>query len=124
MPVEALSLHEKQMSSGQTDVDTLLRAVADTERRQILHILLDDDLPVTMQELATTLVAYQSDTTRNEPPSGKITKAYTRLYHLHLPQLADAGVIEFEQDKKRITSMNHDGIMTLLDTIITISIGE
>lgn len=109
------------MRSGQIDIDTLLRTVANTERRQILHILLDDELPVTMQELATTLVTYQSEVVHDDPPAGKLTKAYTRLYHLHLPQLADAGMIEFEQEKKRITSVNDDGVMTLLDTIISVS---
>ena len=75
--------------SDQTSVDTVLRALADERRRQVLWQLRDTpDGVATYDEIAAYVIACSRGVDRD----GLIT----RLVHGDLPLLADAGLVEYD----------------------------
>lgn len=74
--------------------DVFYRALADERRRQILSILVEKTLPMDAQTLAKTLAdrAGTDDTDR----------ILIMCYHVHLPLLADAGLIEYSRDERSV----------------------
>ena len=83
------------------DEDTLVEALADDRRREVLSYVVRAEGSLTVDELATTLAA----TDRSRPPvAGDADRVGIRLYHVHLPKLAKVGLIEVEDDYNRVTS--------------------
>lgn len=93
--------------SDDTDLDVVFNCLADPERRYLVRIV-SERAPtnLTAEDLAASLLARThesaqdvSDTTRK--------RVLASLYHVHLPRLSDAGLVEWDQDDDTIESTNH-----------------
>lgn len=72
-------------------VDAAIEALADGERRRVLSSLSEADGRVPIERLAADV---RSDT--DGPSPGREGRGAVRLHHLHLPKLADAGLVEYD----------------------------
>ncbi|WP_231188263.1 hypothetical protein [Haladaptatus sp. DYF46] len=104
------------MSSSDDDddqrcsLDELLKLLADSERRQILTYLLEDaDRPIPLEALLEEL---RSDGSTD--PTQARERLLIRLHHIHLPKLADYGVIEYNASLQLISYTEHPRIEALL----------
>ena len=73
------------------------RAMASRERRRLLYLLLDgQQRPV--EDVATVLVGWDvtESGTVGDPDDRKLV--LLRLVHIHLPLLADAGLIDYDEE--------------------------
>lgn len=90
--------------------ETLLRAVADPERRAVLrHLQATDSPAVDVDDLADAVAS------RGRPTDGEMIAI--ELYHTHLPVLADAEVIEFDRERDSVAYCGDDHVETLLQFI-------
>lgn len=82
----------------------LLDSLNDRQRRRILRQLDDRSGTVTERELAEKLVAED----RNEPvedvPEGPIEGVRIQLQHVHLPQLNEAGLLDWDEGDETVAS--------------------
>jgi hypothetical protein len=80
--------------------DDLHRALATSERRQLLSLLLDQP-EMTLEDAAILLVDVPTD---GEPATGMTDpdRLKTRLHHLHLPLFEDAGLVTYDAETKQI----------------------
>ncbi|WP_225741162.1 DUF7344 domain-containing protein [Halorussus halophilus] len=86
--VSSVSEHD---SLETPEIDVLLEALADQQRRCILEQLVEaDDGVATFSELIDRVLA----TSRG--PNGSRERVATSLHHRHLPKLADAGLVEYD----------------------------
>ena len=76
-------------------LDETHRALADEQRRVILRITGDADLPVSLDRLAT-LVAAET--------AADVDRVRLGLHHKHLPLLADVGALEYDPESHRVTT--------------------
>ncbi|WP_266074820.1 DUF7344 domain-containing protein [Haladaptatus caseinilyticus] len=69
-------------------------------RRTILALLDDREMPVSMSELVDELIVaeYGGEITARDKENVEIS-----LYHVHLPKLADFGVINFDYEHGHVT---------------------
>ena len=74
------------------------RLLADERRRTIVTVLAEQSSPVSLTELATTLGA--RETSRGGQDSHRTLEI--RLHHVHLPLMADAGVIDYDPEDNRV----------------------
>ena len=74
------------------------RLLADERRRTIVAALAEQSSPVTLGELATTLGA--RETSRGNRDSHRTLEV--RLHHVHLPLMADVGVIDYDPGENRV----------------------
>lgn len=78
------------------EIYTLL---SNRRRRNVIHSLLDDGPESSIGELATLLAAWENGCPTDEVTSKQRKRVYTALRQTHLPKLAEAGVLEYDEDR-------------------------
>lgn len=77
--------------------------VRNPRRRYTLAYLYDHENPVGLRTLAVGVAADENDTAREELTSLECDRVYTALAASHLPQLQNAGLVEFDADGKEVS---------------------
>lgn len=77
-------------------------ALSHSRRRRTLHVLEDVATSLTLVGLAREIIRSK----RGEPTQGignaQTTWVQTTLYHFHVPELVDAGLVEFDRNRTRV----------------------
>lgn len=80
--------------------DALFECLAKRRRRIVLTYLLNSrNQSAAVEELVTAVIEAESHSSSPDPESVAIT-----LDHVHLPLLADTGLIEYERDRGIVTT--------------------
>lgn len=79
--------------------DEIFHLLQTNRRRDAMRYLHDSDGPVRMRDLAEQVAAWENDTTVRALTSTQRQRVYIPLYQTHLPKLAEAGVIEYNQSR-------------------------
>lgn len=85
-------------ASVDQSLDVALELLADRRRRHVLKCLKDNSRPVAMPDLAREVAAHENGGSRAAIPKEEVAAVHTSLHHNHIPKLADAEAIEFDQD--------------------------
>lgn len=91
-------------SSGLTDSDRH-RLFAAEQRRIALELLEEADLPVALEELATAITDRETELGTREadaPDAGDAERVAISLHHVHLPLMADLGVVDYDAASRRV----------------------
>lgn len=88
--------------SGDLSIDVVFDLLADRRRRHVLACLLDGDRAIALSDLAEDVAVREHDRPRIEIPKERAQAIRTSLYHVHVPKLADAGVIEYDRDRNLV----------------------
>lgn len=78
--------------------DDLFDALSHARRRFVLQHLRSSDRPVSVDDLSSELAAWEDDASSNHA-SGRVALS---LLHVHLPKLADAGLVEYDEQWRRV----------------------
>lgn len=78
--------------------DRFYRAMAATQRRRLLYYLLETT-ESTVGELVSVLGGWEVATTGTMQRPADRTALRLRLVHVHLPRLADAGLVEYDPEE-------------------------
>lgn len=88
---------------GPLSRDTLFELLKNRRRRDVLRYLRHRDEMVTLSDLAEHVAALENDIPEAQLSSRQRKRVYVALYQCHLPILARADVIEFNQARGHIT---------------------
>lgn len=77
--------------------DRFYRALTSPHRRRLLYYLLEHE-ERTVEELASVLSGWEATTTGTMYTSADRSAIRLQLLHSHLPELADAGLIEYDSN--------------------------
>ncbi|WP_210424956.1 DUF7344 domain-containing protein [Halorussus halobius] len=100
---------------GTLSLDETLEILANHERRDVLGWLMDaPDGTATVDELVDHLVARRAERTGERPGRGHVT---TTLHHVHLPKLADAGVVAYDARSQEVRYWSDDRLEAWHDRI-------
>jgi len=104
------------MYPGETDapssLDTAFALLARERRRTVLHCLGASDGPLSLSELADRVAEREA---ADSTPEGLEREIAISLSQVHLPKLADAGVVKYERDTQRVEYRGDPLVETLLD---------
>lgn len=78
--------------------DDAFDILSNGRRRFVLYYLREAGEPVELGELAGELAAWENETTPSELTKQQRKRVYVSLYQTHIQKLADANVIEYDQD--------------------------
>ncbi|WP_137283576.1 DUF7344 domain-containing protein [Halorussus salinisoli] len=96
-------------------LDATLELLAHYDRRAILGYLRDtSDDTATIDELVDHLVAKKTEQTGEQPGRDHVLST---LHHVHVPKLADAGVIDYDARNKEIRYWGSDRLEEWYDRI-------
>jgi len=87
------------------DDDELHSLLSNGRRRFVLRSLLDQPT-LDLHRLATRLARWENDT--DEPTDAQCTRAYTALASVHLPRLAEVGVVTLDRSAERVRLTDGD----------------
>lgn len=72
--------------------------LSNRRRRHTLHYLFQREDPVSLHDLSTQLAAWENDISASEVTYKQRMRLYTALRQVHLPQMDDSNVIDFDAD--------------------------
>jgi len=84
------------------DADALFNTLQDSRRRFVLSCLDTHRNPMALADLADELASWESDMELSEIPAEDVTSVYISLYHVHIPKLADVGLVEYNQERDAV----------------------
>lgn len=94
-------VHEVSLS-----VDAILSLLANHQRRDLLQYFLDvPDRTATVDECISHLLERCEERTGERPAHDRIEAA---LYHIHIPKLVEAGVVEYDARSRDLRYRGHE----------------
>jgi len=87
---------------SQPTPDTVLELLANSRRRYVLSTLAGTGMPVTVDDLALGLAAWESGTSPAEVDEARRNRLAASLHHVHLPKLSEAGLVAYDPVGKRV----------------------
>lgn len=84
------------------DVTASFELVADPRRRIALRVLSVADVPVAIADLAIEIARRECEDSDAEVDPERADRIRTALWHVHLPKLLQAGVVEFDPVRETV----------------------
>lgn len=89
---------ELQRRAG--DRSTVFDALSDPIRRRTVHLLAESGAELALADLAADLASGEGEA--GDPDWERAQRRLTELYHVHVPKLADAGIVTFDGDLRTV----------------------
>lgn len=83
--------------------ETIFEMLSNTRRRYVLHCLFQEERQHSVRELSTQLAAWENEIPVSEVSYEQRRRVHTTLHQLHLPKLADSGIIEYDPRAGTVT---------------------
>lgn len=93
----------EEESGSALPLDHLFEILKNERRRTVLHYLEDHDETVALGDLAEHVAAVENDTTVTQVTSNERKCVYVGLYQCHLPKMDDMDIVDFNQNRGRIS---------------------
>lgn len=82
--------------------DEMFEVLSNRRRRRVIEYLRTGDGTASAGELAVQIASAENDTPVQEVSSYERKRVYVSLYQNHLPVMDDAGVIDYDADRKTV----------------------
>ncbi len=76
--------------------DELFELLSNRRRRYAVHLLKRLDEPVELGDMAEQIAAWENEIDRWEVDHAQRKRVYTALQQIHLPRMADSGIVAFD----------------------------
>lgn len=90
------------MEKGPVTFDTVLDLCGDFHRRIILGVLASEQRTLTLQDLVKAIAKQNHHVSSNEVSGEVSTQLHRSLYHIHIPKIAAAGLVEFDTERELV----------------------
>lgn len=103
------------LSDLDADADALFDVLSDARRRFVVARLHENGEPMSLADVADELAVWERDEPLDRIPADEVASVYMSLYHVHVPKMADAGVVEYSQQRDAVALAEHgDEIQALV----------
>lgn len=104
-------------SGDPPDTDEVLAALSDSRRRRLLTAL-DGEREASLRDLAVRVAAREEGKPAGDVTDDERKSVRVSLYHAHVPKLADAGVVEYDDATRTISpGRGFRHAVEILDTV-------
>ncbi len=90
---------KKRYENDFDSFDPHCKIQADRRRHCALHCLHQFDVPLALADLAEEVAVREHDTPITEISAEEVKRIYMSLYHDHIPELKDASVVHYDQER-------------------------
>ncbi|MFB6108713.1 MAG: hypothetical protein ABEJ82_07715 [Haloplanus sp.] len=94
---------ERGSDAPGVDAETVWDLLGNPRRQYVLYYLCNERETETVNRLAVRLARWENDAAERELTSAECDRAYTALASVHLPRLAEADVVDYDTDEKRVS---------------------
>ena len=99
---ERFSADHAALAALDVDTDDLLDVLSDARRRFVVACLTEYETPLTLPDVADELAVWEHDARITDVPAEDVAAIHADLYHVHVPKMADAGVVEYSQERELV----------------------
>jgi hypothetical protein len=89
-----------ESSTTDLDPDTAFSLLSNRRRRLVVCYLAERDEPVPLSEIAKSVAARLNDCDPDAIEESEYRSVYVALYQSHVPPLAEAGIVEYDDDER------------------------
>jgi DNA-binding transcriptional ArsR family regulator len=100
---------------NEMDPDTAFALLSNERRRHVLCLLAQRDEELSLQTVATEIIVRLDEVEPEEIDEGTYRSVYVSLYQNHVPRLADAGVVQYDEDGRTVRIAHNRRTWELLD---------
>lgn len=104
---ERLEPDHTQPSGEYEDTNTTFYDLFRNERRQLVVKIVDDHGDISMRDLAEHIAAIEDGSEPGKVGRDGYRTVYVNLYQTHLDKLDTAGIIDYDDRAKHVTSTEH-----------------
>ncbi len=105
-----VSLHAADRDEPLTK-DQIFELLKNRRRRDVLEYLMSVDRTATLSELAEHIAAWENDIDVEALDSSQRKRVYVALYQTHLPKMDKAGIVDYDQDRGKITLSENAAVL-------------
>jgi hypothetical protein len=110
---------QNPLQNERGDIDDAFQVLANPHRRAIVSSLLDQEAGTFEDELVDDVL--REGTSPVDGPAKTRSHVAVKLHHVHLPKLADLGLIEWNRDQQFVEPMDSlSALEPLLDVASTL----
>ncbi|EMA30580.1 DUF7344 domain-containing protein [Halobiforma nitratireducens] len=114
--MEALTSSQAEQ---ELSADTILELLANRRRRYLLYALRGREEPIELSKLAEQVAGWEHDVPPDEVEKNEYKSVYVSSVQCHVPKLADAGVVDHDEDNHTVVlSDNFDQLEPYLRIVI------
>ncbi|AHG04325.1 hypothetical protein HALDL1_12505 [Halobacterium sp. DL1] len=99
---EGVRVDHAALAAVDVDTDDLMDVLSNPRRRFVVACLAEYDTPLTLPDVADELAVWEHDARITEISAEDVAAIHTDLYHVHVPKMADAGVVEYSQERELV----------------------
>lgn len=99
-------------------LDVLFELFAHPRRRHALKCLCKHQTPMALADVAREVATREQETPIPEIPLEEVKQVHVSLTHVHIPKLADADIVEYNQDREVVSlSMERNHLESLIERV-------
>ena len=91
--------------------DEIFELLKNRRRRDVLEYLMSVDRTATLSELAEHIAAWENDVEVSALNSSQRKRVYVALYQTHLPKMDKVGIVDYNQDRGKITLTENAAVL-------------
>jgi DNA-binding transcriptional ArsR family regulator len=111
-------MSERGSSLDAEQLESTLGVLASQRRLRALVALRQRGTRLSVSTLADEVAVREFDATIDELSSETLLRVYNSLYHVHLPKLRDAGVVEYDPDAGTVELADDaDDVERIIDSV-------
>lgn len=85
------------------ETDAFFDVLSNPRRRFVLACLDEYPTPKPLRDIAYQLATWEYGTEVTEIPPDDVTAIYVSLSHVHIPKMADVGLVEYREERDAVT---------------------
>lgn len=83
-------------------LDTIFDLLSHRYRRKVVDLLTTHDQGLTMNDIRNKVAEQEQDANITDISSEWVEQLHLMLHHVHLPKLADAGVVHYDHEQQLV----------------------
>lgn len=96
---------------------TLCDCLSNSRRRYALKRLDRAARPMALADLAEDVVDHETDASSSEADAETVKRVYMQLYHRHVPKLADADLVQYDQERDQVELLECPDVLDTAEPI-------
>lgn len=92
----------QELQQTQERINTIFNVIAHHRRRYALRELQRHEKPMALADLADEIAVRENEAAITDIPAEEVKRIYMSLYHTHIPKLAEASLVHYDQERDTV----------------------
>lgn len=90
------------LRESEVSTDDLCDVLSNARRRFVIDRLASHSKPLAVADVTRELTRWECETPSDQIPEEQVKSRYAALYHVHVPKMADVGILEYNRERNTI----------------------